>query len=491
VSSPVTGRVAPRDDLRELAGYHSPQLDVAIRLNTNESPFAPPPAFVDGWLTALGGLDFNRYPDRAAADLRAALGEHLGQPVERLFCANGSNEVLQTLLLTYGGHGRSALVFEPTYALHSHISRITGTGVVEAERLPGFHIDPDEAAALVRRRTPSIVFVCSPNNPTGTVEARDTVEAIATAAAAVGALVVVDEAYGEFSHWSAMDLVDEARPLVVVRTYSKVWSMAALRLGFAVAPTWVIDELEKVVLPYSLSAPTQLAGVLALGHRDEMARRVEALVAERERVTAALEPLERVTVYPSGANFVLTHIDGDGHAVWEALLDGRGDVDVATGIPFFDHMLSQLGKHGGLDLTVRATGDLDVDLHHTVEDVGIVLGTAVKEALGDKAGVRRFANSLVPLDEALVEVALDLSGRPYLVYDVDPVSEWIGTFDPQLAEEFWKGFVDGARLTLHVRGRSGKNGHHIIEASFKGVARALRDAVRVEGTGVPSTKGTL
>jgi imidazoleglycerol-phosphate dehydratase len=140
---------------------------------------------------------------------------------------------------------------------------------------------------------------------------------------------------------------------------------------------------------------------------------------------------------------------------------------------------------------VRAKGDLDVDLHHTVEDVGIVLGTAVREALGDRAGVRRFANALVPLDEALVQVALDLSGRPYLVYDVDPVSEWIGTFDPQLAEEFWKGFVDGARVTLHLRSISGKNGHHVIEASFKGVARALRDAVRVEGDTVPSTKGTL
>jgi imidazoleglycerol-phosphate dehydratase len=172
-------------------------------------------------------------------------------------------------------------------------------------------------------------------------------------------------------------------------------------------------------------------------------------------------------------------------------IDGSGAVDVATGIPFFDHMLSQLGKHGGFDLTIRADGDLEVDLHHTIEDVGIVLGNALQQALGDKAGVRRFANALVPLDEALVQVALDLSGRPYLVYDVDPVSEWIGTFDPQLAEEFWKGFVDGARLTLHLRSVSGKNGHHVIEASFKGVARALRDAVQIEGTGVPSTKGML
>jgi imidazoleglycerol-phosphate dehydratase len=172
-------------------------------------------------------------------------------------------------------------------------------------------------------------------------------------------------------------------------------------------------------------------------------------------------------------------------------VDGSGTTTITTGIPFFDHMLEQLGKHAGFDLRIEATGDLEVDLHHTVEDVGIVLGNALREALGDKRGVRRFANSLVPLDEALVQVALDLSGRPFLVYDVEPVAEWIGTFDPQLAEEFWKGFVDGARVTLHVRSVTGKNGHHVIEASFKGVARALRDAVRVEGGDVPSTKGTL
>jgi imidazoleglycerol-phosphate dehydratase len=172
-------------------------------------------------------------------------------------------------------------------------------------------------------------------------------------------------------------------------------------------------------------------------------------------------------------------------------IDGSGATSISTGIPFFDHMLEQLGKHAGFDLRIEAKGDLEVDLHHTVEDVGIVLGNALREALGDKRGVRRFANAVVPLDEALVQVAIDLSGRPFLVYAVDPVSEWIGTFDPQLAEEFWKGFVDGARVTLHLRSITGKNGHHVIEASFKGVARALRDAVKVEGDTVPSTKGTL
>jgi imidazoleglycerol-phosphate dehydratase len=175
----------------------------------------------------------------------------------------------------------------------------------------------------------------------------------------------------------------------------------------------------------------------------------------------------------------------------ELAVDGEGRAAAQTGIPFFDHMLEQLGKHGGFDLTVKAEGDLEVDLHHTVEDVGIVVGTALKQALGDKAGVRRFADALVPLDEALVQVALDLSGRPFLVYELDPVSEWIGTFDPQLAEEFWRAFAFAAGITLHVRGVSGRNGHHIIEASFKGVARALRDAVRVEGRDVPSTKGAL
>ena len=172
-------------------------------------------------------------------------------------------------------------------------------------------------------------------------------------------------------------------------------------------------------------------------------------------------------------------------------LDGSGRADIATGIGFLDHMLTALARHGLFDLKVHAKGDLHIDFHHTTEDVGIVLGTALKEALGDKAGVRRFASALVPLDEALVQVALDLSGRPFLVYEIDPVSEWIGTFDPQLCEEFWRASAFGAGITLHFHKLSGVNGHHIIEASFKGVARALRDAVRIEGSGVPSTKGTL
>ncbi len=175
-------------------------------------------------------------------------------------------------------------------------------------------------------------------------------------------------------------------------------------------------------------------------------------------------------------------------------LDGSGEYDIATGIAFFDHMLESFARHGAFDLHLRATGDLEVDLHHTVEDVGIALGETFRQAWGDKRGVRRFASNTVPLDEAAVEIVLDLSGRPYLHYEVDfPGEKILGDppFDPQLVEEFWRAFVMSSGITLHVVMHRGKNTHHIIEANFKGVARALRDAVRIEGETLPSTKGTL
>lgn len=176
-------------------------------------------------------------------------------------------------------------------------------------------------------------------------------------------------------------------------------------------------------------------------------------------------------------------------------LDGGGRTDISTGIPFYDHMLDQIGRHGGFDLTVHADGDLHIDTHHTVEDVAITLGEAFAEALGDKAGVRRFASGRYPLDEALVDIALDLSGRPHVEWLVEiPESLPLGNpaFDPQLAEHAVSSFATAAAITLHVELVRGRNTHHVIEATFKGLGRALRDAVRVDGGGgVPSTKGVL
>jgi imidazoleglycerol-phosphate dehydratase len=172
-------------------------------------------------------------------------------------------------------------------------------------------------------------------------------------------------------------------------------------------------------------------------------------------------------------------------------LDGTGTTDVSTGVPFFDHMLAQLGTHAGFDLTVTATGDLEVDGHHTVEDVGLALGQALREALGDKRGIRRFASITVPLDEAAVEVALDLSGRPFVVHEVDVPAETIGSYDTGLTEDFMRAFATAAEMTLHVRLKAGRSAHHIVEAEFKALAKCLQDAVRVVGTDVPSTKGAL
>lgn len=175
-------------------------------------------------------------------------------------------------------------------------------------------------------------------------------------------------------------------------------------------------------------------------------------------------------------------------------LDGSGKGDISTGIPFYDHMLDQLARHGGFDLTVRAEGDLHIDTHHTVEDVAITVGECLRDALGDKAGVRRFASGSFPLDEALVDIALDLSGRPFVAWNVElPECLPLGNpaFDPSLAEHAVASLATAANMTLHVNLRAGRNVHHIIEAAFKGLARCLRDAVRVESSGVPSTKGVL
>lgn len=174
-------------------------------------------------------------------------------------------------------------------------------------------------------------------------------------------------------------------------------------------------------------------------------------------------------------------------------LDGSGVADVETGVPFYDHMMSQMGKHGGFNLTIRTIGDLEVDAHHTVEDTSLAFGQALREALGDKAGVRRYGDALVPLDEALVQSAVDLSGRPYLVHEEPELVELIGSYDTSLTRHIWESIVATAQITLHVRVLSGRNAHHIVESQFKSVARALRTAVEIDPrvVGVPSTKGTL
>jgi histidinol-phosphate aminotransferase len=323
-----------------LSGYHSPQVEVEVRLNTNESPLAPPEEWLDDLRDELGRIAFNRYPDRGATELRAALGQFHGFDPGRVFCANGSNEVLQCLLLAYGGAGRSAALFEPTYALHRHIALLTATEVVVGWRGPDHRLDLDEVDRVLDESEPVITFLCSPNNPTGGAEPPEVVAHVLERAPG---LVVVDEAYGQFAPWSALDLLRAGGPgterLVVVRTFSKTWSMAACRLGYLVGHPDVVASCDAVVLPYHLDAITQTAGRLAVRYADAMEARVAIITEERGRLASALGELA-VESWPSDANFILFRpMHRAATAVWEDLLAASVLVRDCSSWPGLDNCL--------------------------------------------------------------------------------------------------------------------------------------------------------
>jgi histidinol-phosphate aminotransferase len=325
-----------RDDLGDLEGYHSPQVDVAVRLNTNESPYPPPDAWREALLDELRVLPFNRYPDRDAVELRRAIGELHGVGPDQVLAANGSNEVIQALCLAFGGPGRAAAVFKPTYLMHSHIARITGTSVVEGERDADFALDMNEVQRVVGGEQPALTFLCSPNNPTGMLEPPEAIERVL----ALGpGLVVVDEAYGQFAPRSAIELVEDDRPLVVVRTFSKTWSMAAARLGYLIGPAEIISAVEAVLLPYHLDSMKQAAGRLALRFKTEMEGRVATIVEERGRLAAAFSELP-VDSWASAANFILFRPRSkDGDKVWEQLVERSVLVRNCAGWPRLDGCL--------------------------------------------------------------------------------------------------------------------------------------------------------
>lgn len=316
--------IEPRESVRLHAGYFSPQISVEVALNANESPEPPPETFFATVAAELGAVPFNRYPDRAATALRQALAESHGVSVAEIYPANGSNEVLQSILLAYGGPGRTAVMFEPTYALHSHIASITNTTVVAGRRGDDFLVSPDEierTIAAVRERDgegPAIVFLCSPNNPTGRIESTESIDAALELAPG---LVVVDEAYGQFAPRSVLERRADHPNLVVVRTFSKTWALAALRLGYAIADPRVVDSAFQVTLPYHLDAVKQVAGRVVLRHEPEMRSQIARVVEERGRVAAALAQLE-VDQTPSDANFIIFRPrHRDASEVWKFLLE--------------------------------------------------------------------------------------------------------------------------------------------------------------------------
>ncbi|HJR44063.1 MAG TPA: histidinol-phosphate transaminase [Actinomycetota bacterium] len=307
-----------RADLTAVSPYVSPQQPARFRMNTNESPYAPPPELVQEVAREIEHVALNRYPDRDANRLFDAMSEHLGWPRDGLWIANGSNEVFMHLFLAFGGPGRSTMLFEPTYALHALIPSIASTRVAALERSDDFTIDLDAAVDAIRAQRPEIVIVCSPNNPTGGCEAVRSVEVLLAEAPG---LVVVDEAYIEFARPedSVRSLLAAHENLVVVKTFSKAWRLAGVRIGYMLAHPALISELARVRLPYHLSAITQVVGEAALRHADQTLELVRSIAEERDRIALELQAMGVMT-FPSRANFVLFEID-DPPEVWRRLLD--------------------------------------------------------------------------------------------------------------------------------------------------------------------------
>ncbi|MFI8179774.1 histidinol-phosphate transaminase [Actinacidiphila glaucinigra] len=330
-----------RDELRGKSPYGAPQLDVPVRLNTNENPYPLPGPLVDRITERVreAARDLNRYPDRDAVELRTELAKYLtrtaghGVGLANVWAANGSNEVIQQLLQTFGGPGRTAIGFEPSYSMHGLISRSTGTGWIAGPRRADFTIDVAAAERVIAERRPNVVFVTSPNNPTGTAVAADTVVALYEAAqAARPSLVVVDEAYGEFSHRPSLLPLIEGRPnMVVSRTMSKAFGAAGLRLGYLAADPAVVDAVQLVRLPYHLSAVTQATALAALEHTDTLLGYVEQLKTERDRLVGELRAIG-CEVTDSDANFVQFGRFEDSHRAWQAILD-RGVLVRDNGVP--------------------------------------------------------------------------------------------------------------------------------------------------------------
>jgi histidinol-phosphate aminotransferase len=322
----------PREGLHDVEPYVSPQLDVAARLNTNESPHPLPAGFFEELADAVRDLPLHRYPDGAATRLREELGAVHGHPAAGVWVANGSNEILSQLLLAYGGPGRRAMTFEPTYSLHGRLCWITHTEIVR-EALPPDFVLTDAEVARARVAEPNVVFVCSPNNPTGNAQPLEAVRDLAEALP--GSLVIVDEAYAEFAEVPpATSLLATQDNVAVVRTFSKAFAMAGARIGYVLGRPQLVDDLQRVRLPYHLSALTQAAGICALHHRPEALALIAAIRAQRVRIAEELAGIDGMVVHPSDANFVLFVPPGDARELWRRLLD-RGVLirDMTAAVP--------------------------------------------------------------------------------------------------------------------------------------------------------------
>lgn len=532
-----------RPNIRNLAPYSTArdecQVKIGSFLDANENPF---------------NNGYNRYPDPRQQELKALISKIKGIPVKNMFIGNGSDEAIDLCFRVFCEPGKdNAVSIAPTYGMYQVAADINNVEIRQVPLGPDFSL-PMEGLLRACDDNTKLMFVCSPNNPTGNAFP---VAQILSLADRFDGMLVVDEAYIDFSSQPSLaGFLKDFPNLIVLQTLSKAYGLAALRLGLAFADERTMSMFANVKYPYNIS----LAGMeKAMGLlRRDVAAEVSIIKAERKRMAEALAALPRVRkVWPSDANFLLVQVD-DARGLYDELLDAQvivrdrsrvlgcdgclritvgtkeendkvlavigglnpesvvekraakvvrktkeTDIEVSvdldssgtdgidTGLKFLDHMLDQIVHHAGIYLTVKAKGDLEVDEHHTMEDVAIVLGEALTKALGNKRGIERYG-FVLPMDESKAMVLMDLGGRIEFVWDVEFARERVGDVPTEMFWHFFRSLGAAMSCNLHVSAK-GENDHHIAEGIFKAFARALKMAVRREQFSytLPSSKGVL
>ncbi len=522
----------------------------AILLDANESPFGP----LSGGNLAVG---VNRYPEPQPQRLRAAMASLYGVEPQQFLVTRGGDDAIDLLCRTFlRGAEDKVAVTSPSFSAYAHFARVQGAGVVDIPLTDAFDLDPD---AIIDRVTAKagikLLFLCTPNNPTG--NAVDPADILRIADALPNTMILADEAYLEFSDTPSLAAEAVARAnLLVLKTLSKAFALAGARVGGLVGPAETLELVARALPPYPLPTPSIAAALDALqpARRAVHRERIAQLLAERERVAPLLATSPHVCkVYPSAGNFLFlettdteklaARLSADGIRVRyrpkaapggirltigtrtenDAALAAFGvdierkaprraeiardtketrialaiDLDrseprrIATGIPYYDHMLDQVAAHGGFSLALSCEGDLEIDPHHSIEDVAIALGQGLKAALGDKRGIGRFGFAL-PMDETEAQVLIDLSGRPYCRFEGEFVASHIGDYPTEMTPHVFRSLADSLGAAIHVK-VAGDNDHHKVEACFKAFGRTLRQALAIEGKGdtLPSTKGML
>ena len=529
-----------------------PPVDIAgapipgtVRLDANENPFAS---------LVQGQSGINRYPDPQPDALRRRMADLYGVAPDRLWVTRGSDDAIDLLIRSFCEAGRDSVgIVEPTFSAYAQFARVQGAKIVTARLGEDFAFDADAVLETMQSAQPKLLFLCAPNNPTGSPVEPAEVRRIA--AALPDTIVVADEAYIEFA--GAPSLAAECgaiENLVVLRTLSKAYGLAGARIGCAIGSPELIALIARVSPPYPLPVPSIAAALDALGpermpiHR----QRIASLIEGRRRIAAQLRGVNEIDTVREGGNFLFLDVADPadlaqrlaaaavrvrfrpnaapggvrvtiGTAEENAALlavfgiaaptsNRRADVirdtretrialsidldrpeprSIASGIPFYDHMLDQVAAHGGFGLTLACTGDVEIDPHHSIEDIAIALGTALRQALGDKRGIGRFGFAL-PMDETEAQVLIDLSGRPFAKFEGDFDTPAVGDLPTQMVPHIFRSLADSMGAAIHVR-VTGDNDHHKVEACFKAFGRALRQGLAVGGAGdgLPSTKGML